>query len=646
MGEHAESTEFGTKLVIDDEATEALHKVKEGFEGVSEKVHEVVHDLADFAKQAAAVAVGFEFDRGLDSLKELGEEVFDAAQDFGRVDKAIASVLAMNDKAGRSFQELKEDATELHENLEGMAVDLGASSEATIEAFEQIASRSSKSSEDVKELVGDMIYAGRAVPGGLDQIASAYRDLETGIVRPRNAIVQLIKQSGLAGGSVRDIAKGMSQLMEKDPSKAFELADRAIQNMAAKTKDLPLTFGGLTTSLKDLREQLFTAMGQPLLQALVGPLTEVRKYLVDNREKFGEMAHELGVKVGDWVKEAAHKVEQGFEYLRTHATEIADAIERGVHMAKEVVDFILAHKEEIAIAYGVKTVAPIVGGAVSAAKGAMAVGGTLANAANIGVPMLGIEGASVGAVAALGALAAGIAGAAAVAWSAKTIYDDVAKFTDEDSNARMDALKKAAEAGNVSATQLQQWRDALVLAHPELAVLANHLVEVANAARSVHEAQAADAKAAVSKLTNAAGNDASVQVFHDVFARMKAAHNQEQMKFLASFLATHQEVLDAMHKANVDLTDVGDDLAKSFESIGQHMLGVEVGGIVDAQKKALEKGKTPNGLTYNFNGGQTFNIKQDFRDADPDRVALIFRRDILKAAAARTQSRFAPAFGL
>jgi hypothetical protein len=46
-----------------------------------------------------------------------------------------------------------------------------------------------------------------------------------------------------------------------------------------------------------------------------------------------------------------------------------------------------------------------------------------------------------------------------------------------------------------------------------------------------------------------------------------------------------------------------------------------------------------------FNGGQTFQIKQDFRDQDPDRIAVIFQRDIARAAENRLQGGTGGAFG-
>jgi hypothetical protein len=43
MGE-GHTTEVGAKLVLDDHASEAAEKLKEGFEHISERVHEAQHE--------------------------------------------------------------------------------------------------------------------------------------------------------------------------------------------------------------------------------------------------------------------------------------------------------------------------------------------------------------------------------------------------------------------------------------------------------------------------------------------------------------------------------------------------------------------------------------------------------------------------
>lgn len=641
-----QKTEVGARLVLDDHASEAAEKLKEGFEHISERVHEAQHEMAGFAKQALATAVGFQLDRGLDSIKEFGEEIFKAARGDAQQVKELQGLLAITDKTGASLDELGVKAGELHEELENLGVATGAGSEDMVAAFGQIAERSGKSTERVKEMVEQMALAGKAVPGGLARIAQGYRDLESGIVRPRNEIVLLMKQTGVAGGSVKEIAKGMSHLMQTNPAKAFELADRAIEIMSKKMKDVPLSFDAVVGSLKDIREQLFETMGGPMVKALLTPLTELRKYLIDNKEKFGEYAKELGEKVGEWVKEAAHMVERGFEWVRTHADEISDAIKQGAALLKSAVEFLLAHKEEIRDLVLAKMGASALDKGVGAVQGAMGLGRAAAGVMQGGSELFGLEASSAGALASVGALAAGIAGLAATVWAAETIYKDVSKFTDEDSQARLDALKRAAEAGNVAHDTMVEWRDALVTVHPEMVQLIDHLVQMGDAARKAHEDQAKDAHAIGEQLKNAQGNKVAVQMFHDVFKRMQAAHNEAQMKYLASVLSANQTLVDAMHKAGVDLADIGDELAKAYQGVrpDDASAGAEIQAIIDEQKKAAAKAAVSSSV-FDFRGSH-FQITQDFRDQDPDRLIIAFQRDLGRVAAAQTQSRLARGHGL
>ena len=92
MGEH--HAEVKAKLVLDDHATEALHKVKEGFHELKEKVQETQHEIYEFAKQAAATAVGFNFMNGVDFMKEFGHEVMAAAEEGRAQEKTLAGVSA------------------------------------------------------------------------------------------------------------------------------------------------------------------------------------------------------------------------------------------------------------------------------------------------------------------------------------------------------------------------------------------------------------------------------------------------------------------------------------------------------------------------------------------------------------------------
>ena len=52
--------------------------------------------------------------------------------------------------------------------------------------------------------------------------------------------------------------------------------------------------------------------------------------------------------------------------------------------------------------------------------------------------------------------------------------------------------------------------------------------------------------------------------------------------------------------------------------------------------KELNKATTPAAPVMNFSGPIT--IQQDFKDQDPDRVAVVFRRDLVRHATARIRA--------
>ena len=183
----------------------------------------------------------------------------------------------------------------------------------------------------------------------------------------------MIAATGMLHGTAKSVA---AQMMKMSPDKAMQLGIDAVQKMGAKMKGLPLTFNELMVSLKGLREEIFESLGAPILQALSGPMNELRGYFEDNKETILGWAHAVGDKVGEWVKDAAEEFKDGFEYVQDHAEQIKAAFKEGADDVRAVVDFVLAHKGAIAAAFGGKSVASGPPGGIggSVAKG----GGELA----------------------------------------------------------------------------------------------------------------------------------------------------------------------------------------------------------------------------------------------------------------------------
>ena len=304
--------QIGAKLVLDDEASEALHKVKEGFEHVREKVHETGHEIVSMAKQAATFAIGFQLSGAVETMKEFGHEVVEGAMHLGAQKKELASYLALADKGGLSFDELKEKAGELNERFEKFALSAGAVKDDLIDAFGDIASRSTQLAEHSAEMVEKMTIASRIIPGGLSEMSNAWRDLEVGFVRPKNALVQLIRQTGVAAGSAKDVAKALNQMTQQGKQQeVFELAQRAIDRMATRMKDVPMTMGQALNALKGYREIFFETMGTPILRVIGPQFTKLQQYIVGHRDEIEHLAHTMGTQVGAWVQRAAAMIRKG-----------------------------------------------------------------------------------------------------------------------------------------------------------------------------------------------------------------------------------------------------------------------------------------------------------------------------------------------
>jgi methyl-accepting chemotaxis protein len=428
-GEHEE---IGTKLTMDDEASETLKKVSEGFEKVGERVHETAHEMLGMAKQAAAFALGFQLNSIIDSVKDFSEEIVHAAMGLEEENKGLAGVISMTEKGEYAFIELANDAAELNDRLETLGITTGNAKDAMIDAFEMIAEKSTKGADHVEDMVNEMAQAAKSLPGGISTLSAAWRDLESGIVRPRNALVQLMRQMHVVNGTAKTVAKGLSAMVQAGKQdKVFELAEEAVNRMAKRTKDMPLTFSQMLQGLGTFRESLFETAGTPVIKALRAQFETLQTYLTGHREEIERLAQALGERVGRWVNAAAEKIQVGFNYLQTHASEIMHALETGGAALMKAVQFVVDHKD-LLLALAVANVvgsrlpsgAQIAGAGLAAGRAVGAVGrgigiaGSLANGALQVMPGTGVAaagGAGSAAVAAAPAVALGMATTAAVA---------------------------------------------------------------------------------------------------------------------------------------------------------------------------------------------------------------------------------------
>ena len=651
MSEH-EQTEIGTKLVLEDHAKEALHHLSEGFEHLQERVHEVTHEMMGMAKQAAAVAIGFQLSGGIESVKELGEEIFESAAHLANQKKELAGAISMVEKGETSFGELTEAADHMNERFENLAISTGNTKDSMLDAFEMIASRSTRSADEVEEMTGKMAVASKNLPGGLAAMSAAWRDLETGIVRPKNALIQLMRQTGVVEGGAKKVSKALNSMLQNGKQEdVFKLAETAIDRMAAKMKDAPLTFDQLMVSLKTTRESFYETMGAPMIKALVPELEHLKGYLAEHREEIERLAHTMGDKVGEWVKIAGADIKEAFEYLETHSDQIAAALEGGAHAIKEAVGFVAEHRDLLlglaAAKYGGGAILGAAGGLAKMAPGLGAAAGKAVGA--------GAFGATGGAGVAI-AMAAPLA--AVAAWTAAAYH--MGKL-EEETGLSMTRIVTTGTPGELFAASDRLANvDAVVRRIGEDSL---HVDATDAAMKHYMDTLEQSGYAAV------AAGDMTLDAFHKVMAQAQAqASIHERLASAgAGFSSAAAEIAASdLHKgvgtssiahAYGQLSAINQTAADKFasDSIRQNnVLRIALAGVSGTVEEALKRLKASAGVggdgpdvklpPINF-GPTTMHIHQDFRNVDPDRIALVFEKGIARSATNRISSRLSSPFG-
>jgi hypothetical protein len=657
-----EKVEVGAKLVLDDEASEALHKLHEGFDHVKEKVHEVGHELVSMAKQAAAVALGFQLSGMIDSFKELGHEMLEGAMRAEGETKALAGMITLADKGETSFEELGAKSKELNEHFERLGITMGVTKESLLDAFETIAERSTKGTDHVKEMVDHMAQASRVLPGGMGTLANAFRDLESGIVRPKNALVQLMRQTGVAGGSAKSIAKSLSGMLqtggEAGQAKVMKLAEEAVERMSVKMAKVPQTFGEVVTSLRGTREAFVEALGAPMLRALVPQFERLKVFLETNRAKIEQFAETMGEKVGQWAEKAAQMIQEGFEYVQTHADEIFKALEGGANALKAAVAFMVEHKNLLIGLYAGQAVVGGLGGAAGVLGASAKGGGALANAGSVlgaGVGAVGKAGmaGAMGVPMTMGMGLAAVAGAgmAAVgAWSLAA--DQASKLEDETGMGMLQVMGHLVSMDLGESTERLANMDATLRKFKET----SHDVSSTSGEELTHFARQ------IEMLGNeaVAAGDMTAQAFETIRAQTERQLGEELARrgTLDQMAAQAGMGLDAFTQTfavasaanNAEAENQARKLLEANDTLRQSLVGTM--GTVDDALATLKdrlKFKTDGADSIklppiNF-GPTTMRIQQDFRAVDPDRIALVFQRDIAKRAASRIQARTGSPFG-
>jgi hypothetical protein len=139
--------------------------------------------------------------------------------------------------------------------------------------------------------------------------------------------------------------------------------------------------------------------------------------------------------------------------------------------------------------------------------------------------------------------------------------------------------------------------------------------------------------------------------------KLVAMYNQAEsnknlvvMTAIAKRASGSQAVYDALTKAGEDIAGgmdgmvrlLGKGAREALQSMIKHDYSKDVSGGEGSAEAAANK---PGSGNISMSGGQTFNIKQEYRDSDPDRIAMVFKRDLVRAIESRRSAGVVSPFG-
>lgn len=606
---------------VGEEGEKAGEKSGEGVKkGMIEGTKEIVKMLAEFF----AVKESFEF------MKELAIESVEAFEDDERAVKQLAGSFLQLDQNGNSLDQINSMAAEFKDNFEAMAAATGVSSDDIQVAFQDIADRGLMSVDAAKAFTEEMAYAARAVPGGIQEISSGIEAIQMGMTKAKNPVIGMISSMGLLKGNAKDVAKQMSGMGLEEQ---MALVEQAVGKMSEKMKAAPMTLGQQVTSFKEAYAKVIEAVGGPIAQNLglaIGRIKSMFFTPTGENTKLLDMIIEGATKFSEFISGAFELIQptiDGFMSAAGYFSETmgdmwgmmdgAGLTMEDMKAAAEVIGKILGFTV-VAFGTGLGAVANVF---VMAIKELMEfVGKSIQGwgAALSHIPGLKGAGAAM--------TNAGLSISDASNNSAKQqILDKVRSVGGGDKGQLADQMLAGVRgAGGDEAKAIDEYN----------AAVKQRADMMDNIDRAMHESQMVTlgAQSATTE-AGAAAQAQHAQAFMDAYNMAANAHDQAAQDNILKFVAANQDIAAAlMFTAPEAIAGGKDAFLKNL---------TKVGGAKDAEM--LKQAWTPDlgfkkSPETNFNGGQVFNIKQDFKDQDPDRIAVVFRQDISRAANNRAQA--------
>ena len=608
-----EQAEVRIKLVVDDEASEAAEKLKGEVHEAGDEAGKVTEETsrlgeaaelaeASFAAMAAAgAALGAGIAAAAGMAGILADKAAEAASEGAEQKRQMAGLLALMDGGKDAFADVADYAGRTREALEEAGIASGTSAAQMVQAFDTVIRQGGLSSEKARQLTEDMAVVGKQTGIGIDTLATGFSGMERGMVSARNPLVQLIAATHVLKGNAQGVAM---QLAHMQPSRQMAIGAEAIQKQAEMFKKAgqAATITDITTSLTGIREQFLQEMGNPLLAHLIPPLEKFRNFLEQHSEAISMFAKRVGETLGAFVDAAVSFTEDFRNAFAKDWPSIREDLKTAAEPFRKAWEFAVQHNIGAAIEKAAKYLADTVATQVRLFETVIDKLRSLTEAALASTPG-GMEASK--------------------------------NMRREDET---DAARKLAQMQfdpNVSsadfAAQEKKFKE-----------IAAGLGDDVSAAAAAFEDARHRTEITAKQIDDTSGKyegEANADQFAMIYDQAGKMHDEATQQYAANVLAGSKELAEKLIAAAPELEGGYDHLADLVSDKNEELA-----------KELRELGRTHGGQVVQDIAPKFFNaqftIHQDFKDADPDRVAVVFRRDIVHAAANRVSARTGTPFGL
>lgn len=659
----ADDLKVKAKLEFDSNAKEVLEDIRDEFKEVRSEMAAAREGGMTFFKVFAANATANYLGPMVGHLKEMATAAFELGNEAYDAQQGIAGMMAAMNP--REWDAARGSAEILHSEFTRLSISIGQA-RGDIEAAHKSLTTFLGSNEyafDVATNNIEKITAIANVTGiAAKDLGMQFGKMAAGFVSMESPVFNLLKSTGIFSSDITKVNQEWQKLTQEERVARLE---GAFSSIAENLSDAAPTMSDLLTSMKETGKLFLESFGGSFIREVATEMGLLRADVNEAGEEFNDFAKALGKDFGKVVIEIINELREAIAWVRENADEIRDTIVEGFRFAKDAFQFMLENAGTLA--------AISVGGALVKGTGAGAIAGSFAKGA-VGMGTSGMAGQAGAAIPAL--ISAIVAGGPPI-WAATAAVTALgggfAYLAVQGHKANQERRK---EIDQIIARERERNRTLIALSQEDyekqvadrkrLIELADLLGEKSKQlarfneagadTRALREQYVIPAETAAENLRIMKEQAANAQLIADQqalaieeitlgLANAVKSGDTEVSKAILSVLLRDQELKKAFLNS-ADTVKVGaEGLALALKALEEMDLK---GGFMHkffAEELRREFPKEAPKMQVNFNGGQTFKIQQEFRNQDPDSIAVAFEDRFTRAAVSRVQASTSAPFG-